>query len=324
MSKPTDRAVVTGAAGFIGANLARKLLGHGSEVHLLVRPEDSDWRLRDIAGSLTMHTADITDRDRVTALFKDIGPGSVFHLAAHGAYSWQEDLEQMVATNILGTNILLSAAAEAGVAAFVNAGSSSEYGFKDHACDENEPLEPNSYYAVTKAAASHLCKLAPVHSEMRCITLRLYSIYGPWEEPRRLLPTLVIEGLDGRLPPLVDPKVARDFVYVDDATDAFVLAAEKADKAAGPVYNVGTGDMTTIEQLVAAAKDILHIQAEPEWASMPDRSWDTGYWVSNPERIRKELGWEATTGTRDGIARMADWFRANPLVREYYRKEIES
>src|SRR6202022_3882820 len=125
---------------------------------------------------------------------------------------------------------LLQAAVTAGVQAFVNAGTSSEYGYKDHAPAEDEKLEPNSDYAVTKAAAPILCPHTAQRTGVAITPLRLYSVYGPYEEPTRLVPTLIVQGLEGKLPPLVNPDVARDYIHVDDACDAFVLAATTRDQ----------------------------------------------------------------------------------------------
>src|SRR6185436_2537188 len=108
-----------------------------------------------------------------------------------------------------------------GFEAFVNAGSSSEYGFKDHAPAETEWLEPNSDYAVTKAAATLYCRQVAVSGRLPLCTLRLYSIYGPYEEPTRLIPTLILHGTEGALPALAAPDTARDYVHVDDASEAY-------------------------------------------------------------------------------------------------------
>src|SRR5205085_63861 len=135
------------------------------------------------------------------------------------------DLRRMIQTNLLGTVNLVEACIAAGCAAIVNTGSSSEYGFKDHAPTETEWLEPNSHYAVTKASATLFCHYTAQHWEGLLPTLRLYSVYGPYEEPSRLLPTVILHGLQNRLPPLVNPEIARDYIAVDDVCDAYLLAA---------------------------------------------------------------------------------------------------
>ena len=270
------------------------MLRDGRDVTALVRPGSEPWRLEGV--DVDVAEADV--RERVPGGF-----GLVFHLAAHGAYSWQDDEAAIHETNVLGTRNALSAGERV-----VVAGSSSEYGPKPYAPGEDEPLEPNSAYAAAKVAAT-------THAlEHGAVVLRLYSAYGPWEEPNRLVPTLLSRALAGELPPLVSPTIARDFVHVDDVCEAFVLAAGAEP---GRVYNVGSGRQTTVAELVEATRQLLAIEAEPRWGSMPDRSWDTETWVANPQRIRDELGWEARIGLEDGLRRTLDWLRSE-APRERY------
>ena len=182
------RSLVTGATGFIGANLVRRLLRDGGEVHALAFHRDHTWRIDEIRNSARVHTGDLRDRDACRRLIEEIRPAWVFHCAVFGAYSWQTAVEQMVQTNMLGTIHLLEACRDLGVASFVNTGSSSEYGYKDHAPAESEPVEPNSEYAVTKAAATMYCRWLAGSSDMVVTTLRLYSVYGAWEDPGQIDP----------------------------------------------------------------------------------------------------------------------------------------
>src|ERR1019366_3585260 len=152
------RVIVTGATGFVGANLARRLLRDGHEVHLLVRPNYQPWRIEEIRSDVRLHELHLHDAEGVARVVSQIRPDWVFHLAVHGAYSWQTDWEQMVRTNIQGTMSLVSACLKTGFEAFVNTGSSSEYGFMNHAPAESEPVEPNSHYAITKVAATLFCR----------------------------------------------------------------------------------------------------------------------------------------------------------------------
>jgi dolichol-phosphate mannosyltransferase len=149
------------------------------------------------------------------------------------------------------------------------------------------------------------------------VTLRLYSVYGPYEEPGRLVPTLVARGLSGQLPPLVDPRTARDFVYVDDVSDAFVRAAE-AEVEPGAVFNIGSGSQTTLAELVDAARRVLAVDAEPDWGTYAARAWDTDSWVSDPRRAGRELGWRAETSIDVGLGLTANWMRSSPACAERY------
>lgn len=315
------RVAITGGSGFIGANLARRVLADGHEVHLLLRQDYDPWRIDEISTDVQAHLLDLTDAHAVAGALETARPDWVFHLAAYGAYPSQTDADRAVRTNVLGTIRLIEAARAAGVAAFVAAGSSSEYGFKDHAPEEDERTEPNSLYAVTKAAATDYLAWASRRGAARAVTLRLYSAYGPWEEPTRFVPQLVLAGLEGSLPPLVDPRVARDFIYVDDVCDAFLQAASAPDLPAGAVYNIGTGVQTSIGDAVTAARELMGVTVEPTWGSMPDRSWDTSVWVADARRAARQLGWQSRTSFREGLSRTIEWFR-DPKVRALYKKRL--
>src|SRR5438046_3066665 len=143
------RVLITGGSGFVGANLARRALLDGHEVHLLLRPQHKSWRIEEIARDVHSHSVDLENCAELKKLVQNVRPEWVFHLAAYGAYPSQRGFGQMVQTNVLGCASLVDACASAGPEAFVNCGSSSEYGWKDHAAVEDEIAEPNSHYAIT-------------------------------------------------------------------------------------------------------------------------------------------------------------------------------
>jgi len=312
------RVVVTGGTGFVGANLVRRLIGDGCLVHLLVRPESSLWRVEGIRDRVTLHTVRLSDTASVTSALKSIEPRWVFHLAAHGAYSWQTDEAQMHETNVVATKALLEAATDLGVEMFVNTGSSSEYGRRDHAPAESETAHPETRYGRTKALATEMCSQEAHSRGARVCTLRLYSAYGPFEDPHRLLPSLIVHGRRGVFPALVDPRTARDFVYVDDVVDACLIAAQHQGGEPGAVYNVGTGVQTTVGDAVEIARRVLNVPGEPQWGTMAARVWDTDTWVANSTKIRRELGWTPRYTFEAGFRQMAAWFDAHPELRARY------
>jgi nucleoside-diphosphate-sugar epimerase len=134
------RVLVTGGTGFVGANLVRRLLADGHAVHLLGAPRQRDGVAARGASPPTSsgHRAPLEDRAAVERAVRRVKPDWIFHLAAHGAYSWETDLDRILATNVLGTVNLVRACVRTGFDAFVNAGSSSEYGFKRKAPRETD------------------------------------------------------------------------------------------------------------------------------------------------------------------------------------------
>jgi len=317
------RCIITGGSGFVGANLVRRLLEDGHEVHLLVRAHYNAWRLQTILTDIHIHEVDLLDKEKLSRLVQTIQPDWIFHLAAHGAYSSQTDLEQMVETNILGTINLVQTCLNTGFETFVNTGSSSEYGYKDHAPLETDLLEPNSHYALTKATATMFCRYTSQSKNIPISTLRLYSVYGPFEEPFRLMPTVILRGLKSELPPLVKPDIARDYVYVDDVISAYLLTATNTHQELGSIYNVGTGRQTSLLEVVETAKRVMNIKAEPQWGSMDNRSWDTNVWVSNNLQIQKQLGWRPKFNFEQGFQQMIDWFRKNKDMQTFYQTALK-
>jgi dolichol-phosphate mannosyltransferase len=317
------KALVTGAGGFIGANLAAGLTAAGHDVVAWVHPGSPTWRLDHHRDSLEIAPVDLLDDGAITAGVDAARPEWIFHLAAHGAYSWQRDAERIMQTNLVATVRLLNSCQRHGFAAFVNSGSSSEYGFQDHAPSENDLPEPNSDYAVMKAAATLHCRFVAERDDLHVVTVRLYSVYGPWEEPGRLMPTLVARGLERRLPPLVSPDTPRDFVSVPDAERAFLLAAQRTDLERGSVFNIGSGRQTTLREVVEVARAQLGIAEEPQWGTEAQRSWDAGVWVADPRRAREQLGWEAEDDLPTGFARLVDWMREHPALWSRYEIEAE-
>jgi dolichol-phosphate mannosyltransferase len=314
------RALVTGGSGFIGANLVRRLLADGIETHVLLRPGRPGWRLEAVARDLVRHAGDVSDPDSVDRAFSQARPEWVFHLAAHGAYPTQTDLQEMIRTNIVGTSAVVQAGTKAGSEAIILAGSSSEYGLKDHPPSEDEAIEPDSDYAVTKAAATMYGMKEARRTGVKITTLRLYSAFGPWEEPSRLWPTLLVHAMEGRLPRLADPSTARDFVYVDDVVEAFVLAARVPHQAT--VLNVGSGIQSTLADVVEAARRRFQLAAEALWGSMSSRSWDTSVWVADSQRAKDVLGWVPRIALPMGLEAFTAWLESDPGVLDRYRTHV--
>lgn len=316
------RVVLTGSTGFVGANLARRLIRDGHSLTAFVRPGSDQWRLDEIRPHARVVPVALEDMDAIRQALSHARPDWIFHLAVHGAYSWQTDWQKMVATNVVGTMNLVEAALAGGFESFVNTGSSSEYGLKDHAAREDEWLEPNSYYAVSKAAATEYCHFVGRREKVNLSTLRLYSVFGPWEEPNRLMPTVIVRGLRGQLPPLVSPQTARDYVYVDDAVEAFIKAASASRPLAGEVFNVGTGCQTTVAQVVETARRLLSVEQEPVWGSMPDRDWDTSVWVADVSKIKNWLDWSPASTFESGFSALARWLAESEDRQGFYRQRI--
>lgn len=311
--------VIFGAGGFIGANLTLQLLAHRNDVYAVTSKPFVPWRLEAVQKNI-LH-CDITQKDQLEKLFDDYGFKTVFDLAAYGAYSYQDNAEKIYQTNFNGLLNLLEIATKFHIHAIVHAGSSSEYGLNCEAPNETDEMLPNSHYAVSKVAAAHLIKFYGIIKEVPVVNLRYYSIYGPYEDPDRLVPKLVSKGMEGTYPPLVQPEVSRDFVYIDDAVLATILSANaNFIHVRGKSINIASNIKTTVKEIAAAIKDIFSLHTEPTWGNMPNRKWDLKDWYGKADLAKELLGWENKTPLKEGLQQTYQWQKdfAYPL----YEKKI--
>ena len=312
------KVLVTGAGGFIGFNLFHHLKRRDWEVIGTVRPGAEAWRIDQIDDTETngLHPLDLSNLELTREFVRDHAPDAILHIASHGAYSWQEDFGQMLRINTHLTEVLLDSAEELG-ASFVYAGSSSEYGFQTDPIAEAVIPKPNSLYAVSKNAGTTLVQHYAREKGVNAVALRLFSVYGPWEERNRLIPKLVANALSGGLPPLVAPEVARDFVYIDDICRAFERALNLQSLEEPFVFNIGSGVEMSLGALVATVRSLFAVKAKPDWGSMEERNWDTDRWCANPTLAEERLDWRPETPLEKGLAGTAQWLEASGLTKSF-------
>lgn len=306
--------LVLGAGGFVGFNLFRALSGLRDDVFAVAHRLNPGWRLgwAQVPPSRLL-VCDLNFRNSVRHLVDTCRPRTVFNLSAYGAYSHQQDSDLIYRTNFLSTIHLVESLAERGFDGYVHAGSSSEYGLNAAGPGEDDPAVPNSHYAVSKLGNAGLLKYYGRVQGLPVANLRLYSVYGPWEEPDRLIPVLVEKARAGALPPFVAPGISRDFIYVTDVIQAFVAAAGAMPAALrGESVNVATGRRTTMRDLAAAARSALGVSAEPAFGSMPNRRWDVEDWFGNPAKAERLLGWKARVPLEEGLRLTRAWQEESP------------
>lgn len=305
----TKKILITGAAGFVGANLTRELVRRGHRVHIIARPSSNLWRLTDLRSKLSLHRISLEQRTAVHRLVNAIQPEQIFHLAAYGGYPFQKDPYRIVQQNVMGTFHLLEALREVPYKSLVCAGSSSEYGFKHHPSRETDVLEPTHFYSAAKGSATLLVQTFSRLYKKHAAVLRLYSVYGPWEEPSRFIPTVTLNCLKGREVQLTPGNERRDFIFIEDVVRAFLLAT--SPRASGQVFNICTGRQSRVQdvgaQLVALSGRPVAIQK----GAYPARSWDTTYWVGNPALAKRVLGWVPRYTLKKGLLKTMNWFKSH-------------
>jgi UDP-glucose 4-epimerase len=309
------KAVVTGGAGFIGANLVDRLVDEGVEV--LVVDNLSTGMLARLAparerGRVHFHQMDVR-RPELRQAIVGFTPQVVFHLAA------QIDVRASVVdpafdadVNVIGTINTLQAAREAAVERVVFASSGgATFGDTDALpTSESVPRRPESPYGVSKKVADEYLDYYRRAHGVDYVSLGFANVYGPRQDPHGEAGVVAIfagDLLGGRTPTIYgDGTQTRDYVFVEDVTDACWRAALQGG---GMYLNVGTGVETSVVDLYAKMAAIVGTDVEPRHAAA--RPGEQQRSCLDPSRAAKDLGWEPWTTLDEGLTRTVDWFREN-------------
>mgnify|MGYP001582984996 CR=1 FL=1 len=275
-----ERCLVTGSNGLIGKRLMARLKNLGHTCRPLAR---SEW----------------VNPEQVVWGFL---PTMIFHLAAYGNHSWQTDTDEIYHTNIFKLLTLLEACKILNLKAFVNVGSSSEYGIKDKPMKEDMALEPTTHYAASKAAGTMICRAWAAQAKMPIVTVRPFSVYGPGEDSRRFIPTIIDCAITGKTLQLA-PGV-HDWIYADDVVDGMILVSQKARELAGQAVNLGTGTQWDNDAVVDVVRVVTKREIHVEYLEKKIRSYDTyDRWAADISLVRS-LGWNPQVELHQGIKRV--------------------
>lgn len=317
MSSLLDKPiVVTGAAGFIGANLAIALVNQGAKVHALVRSTTNLWRLGEIRNDIILHTVDLTDLDLLNEIIGNVKPQVIFHLAAESGH--HEDTKgrvDAIQSSVLGTLNLIESISSLESAKLIHIGSSLEYGRNNKALNESDLLQPETFRGAIKAAATLICRQYAISSENPVIILRLFSVYGYFEQPERLISRTILAALDDGEISLTRPGYVHDYVFIDDVVRGCMLALD-AQIPGGEIINIGSGKQTTNEEIVRLIQEISGKEITVKEGDYPERSFDTTNWVADIEKARKLLNWNPRCTLTEGLDNTISWLMENKSL--YY------
>jgi UDP-glucuronate 4-epimerase len=310
------RALVTGAAGFIGSTLSQRLASDGHDVVALdsITPyyDESQKRanLDEVRATpgCTVQVEDLRTMDLARTLD---GIDVIFHQAGQPGVraSWDAGFGDYVEQNILVTQRLLEAAKVASLRRFVFASSSSVYGDAERYPTVEEDLpKPQSPYGVTKLAAEHLAGVYARNFGVPTVSLRYFTVYGPRQRPDMAMHRLFEAAIDGRpFPMFGDGTQIRDFTFVDDVVAANVAAAT-GDLDAGTVLNVCGGGSTTLREVIDIVGDV--VGREVILDHRPAEPGDVFRTGGSGDRAAEAVGWRPAVGVTEGLRRQGAWHLA--------------
>ena len=304
---------ITGAAGFIGANLVRKLIeDETNEIHVLIKKNSDLWRLESIKNKIIMHEGDLMDYDSIRSIVKDIEPDYIFHLATYGAYPrYQTEIDKIVKIGYIGTVNLILATMDIPYKAFINTGTTSEYGVKNNQMKEDDLPEPDLVYGAVKAGISILCQTIAKKYNKNICTFRLFSVYGPFERKGRLFTYLLVNCLKNNPIEVSEGSQVRDFIYVEDVANAYLATMKNNDNIKGKIINIGTGKECKVKEVINKIVSLTYFKSEIKWGEKPLASFESDKWVADVEKAKRILNWSPDFDLEQGIKKDIEWFKAN-------------
>lgn len=306
-----ENYLVTGATGFVGANLVRALIKNNKKVSILTRNKNSNWRLEDISNKLTIYETDLLSPN-LDDIIDQIKPSHIYHLAAYGSLPKEDDREKLIDINIKGTMRLISASKKHPLKIFVNTSSSSEYGVKTKPMKETDTLLPVNDYGISKVAATLFATNEARKNNIPLITFRLFSVYGYYEESTRLIPWVINNAIRNNKIDLTSPSNVRDFIFIDDVVKAYLTATEK-QFALGEIVNIGTGQQHTIEDIVSGVVKLTKTTSQINWGAhaLQKRQVEKGMWQADTSHTKKVLDWESRYSLEEGLKKTIAWMKKN-------------
>ncbi len=307
-------ALVTGATGFIGSAVARRLLAEGVKVYCLVRRESRNCSvLRDLSSAEVIEIPSF----EASELRKSLGGFSaeiVFNLAAYGVNQEDRDPQAMLEGNVGLVARLLMGISGWPLWRFVNTGSCSEYGLplsRGNPFSEAQPLRPVSLYGAAKAASVIYGNALAARLGVPFLTLRLFGVFGIGESSERLIPYLIDRLHRDQPVDLTPGEQVRDLLYVDDVVEAFLLAARSERLLSCEAYNVCSGRPVRVQEIGEAVADLMKKPRELlQWGKRSYREDEAMWMVGDNRRFVEATGWRPKVNLFDGVQRMIAAARA--------------
>jgi len=290
-------AIVTGAQGFIGSHLVKRLIQQQTKVIAVVKKGADLWRLNPCLSKITLlETQGFQERDLFHSL-KIQAPVSFFHLAWEGVLGAYR-LDDLQKSNLTLTQNLLKSLKFLPLKTLVALGSQAEYGSKDHAIREEEELTPLTLYGKMKLEVCRLLQnyCSCYHSSF--IWFRLFSCYGPYDRPEWLIPYVIGQFLQNKEPLLTQGDQRWDYLYVQDAVEALV----QGEKLLGNhIFNLGSGITVTIKELVIKLYDLIRPAVALKFGTQPFRKDQIMHLQADMTRFFTATSWRPMTTLSEGL-----------------------
>jgi len=306
--------LVTGGTGMIGPHLIRALLLRGDEVHLVTRDFEKlqafGWE-----GKVTPHELDFCDPLAVRKLYQEVSPDEIYHLAA-SIMQWgvTEGLSVLTRVNILGTATLMEALDVIPSAHFVYPGSFAEIGGRAEPIREDHCPDPQEFYSISKLTGTLEGRQLARNKGFNIIIGRIFSAYGPGMPKGKLVEQVVSRALMNDDIILTHPEVSRDFIFVTDIVGFLMELAEKAKEYRGEIFNIASGNKTTLDELVQMTTSLTHSTSKVVWQPERRTDYERFPWQANMTKTHNALSYRPKVSLEEGILKTVAWIDEHPHI----------
>jgi nucleoside-diphosphate-sugar epimerase len=297
--------LVTGAAGFVGSQVVRQLVAANTQVAALVRPGSSRPRLRDLEDRVQVLEADFGDPGAIAAQLALCKPERCIHAAWYAEPGKYLDSPQNL-DSLRASLALLEELAKVGCKHVVGVGTCFEYEMGSAPLGEDSPTKPFTLYAAAKHAFHVVATQRAAQLGMDLAWARLFYLYGPFEDERRLVPAAIKALSAGQEFKTTSGEQVRDYLHIEDVASGLVALSTHGATGA---FNVSSGVPVTIAALMQTLGDLLGRPELIRQGAFPVRDWDPDYVCGDNHRLRTETHWSPRYVVRDGLAQTIEWWK---------------
>lgn len=291
------RVLLTGAAGFVGAAVLHALSKKGRDIAVLLRATSDTRRISHLMNEITVIRGDLSNLGDIHDQIAAFKPEGVVHLAWEGVKGAERNSQAQL-SNVVTSIALYRLTESLGCSRFVGIGSQAEYGPQTGRIDESAVPRPTTIYGAAKLATSVLLERAAATSGRSFAWLRLFSSYGPGDDPSWLIPYVIGRLLARKKPSLSAAEQVWDYIHIEDVAGAIIAAL---DSEACGVFNLGSGQAQPLREIVTIIRDLIDPSLELGFGEVPYRSDQVMHLEADISALENATGWSPSVSLRDGL-----------------------
>ena len=316
------RVLIFGSSGFVGSNVTRYFCNNGEEVHVCLKGDSNTWRIKDLLENIIIHRGDLSSMNKIESIILLVRPDVVINCAGVVAGFGVEDQYGVIQKNFVNTVNLVNICVKLNVNQLINTGSAYECGFSINPIEGKEcSNSPIGLYGISKKAEREYIDMIAQKLEKKYITLRLFTPFGFFDSPIRLIPYIILSLTSNKIPYIKKPLSGRDFIYIEDVSKIYYALSKKPEAIENKtVFNLGTGKMTKVTEVAKYLFTIANVNYVEPTINMDGPAEYLYAGQGDTSSILSKLNL-AFIPLGEALQRTFDWFIRN---KNYYTSPVNN